>query len=59
MLVKLEDVHKTAFKMMWGLYEFFIMPSGVINAPVQFMNMMNDLLGEYLDKFVWCSFTMS
>ena len=22
------------------------------NAPAQFMNMMNDLLGEYLDKFV-------
>ena len=28
------------------------MPFGVINAPAQFMNMMNDLLGEYLDKFV-------
>ena len=29
-----------------------VMPFGVTNAPVQFMNMMNDLLGEYLDKFV-------
>ena len=28
------------------------MPFGVTNAPVQFMNMMNDLLGEYLDRFV-------
>ena len=28
------------------------MPFGVINAPAQFMNMMNALLGEYLDKFV-------
>ena len=28
------------------------MPFGVTNAPVQFMNMMNDHLGEYLDKFV-------
>ena len=28
------------------------MPFGVTNAPVQFMFMMNDLLGEYLDKFV-------
>ena len=28
------------------------MPFGVTNAPAQFMNMMNDLLGEYLDKFV-------
>ena len=28
------------------------MPFGVTNALAQFMNMMNDLLGEYLDKFV-------
>ena len=52
MQVKLEDIHKTAFKMRWGLYEFMVMPFGVTNAPAQFMNMMNDLLGEYLDKFV-------
>ena len=29
-----------------------VMLFGVTNAPAQFMNMMNDLLGEYLDKFV-------
>ena len=29
-----------------------VMPFGVTNAPAQFMNMMNDLLGEDLDKFV-------
>ena len=28
------------------------MPFGVTNAPAQFMNMMNALLDEYLDKFV-------
>ena len=28
------------------------MPFGVTNAPAQFMNMMNDLLGKYLDQFV-------
>ena len=28
------------------------MPFGVTNAPAQFMNMMNDLLGEGLDLFV-------
>ena len=28
------------------------MPFGVTNAPTQFMKMMNDLLGEYLDRFV-------
>ena len=46
------DVHKTAFKTRWGLYEFLVMPFGVPMPLVQFMNMMNDLLGEYLDKFV-------
>ena len=53
MLVKLEDVHKTVFKTRWGLYEFSVMPFGVTKAPTQFMNMMNDLLGEYLGKFVF------
>ena len=52
MPVKPGYVHKTAFKTRWGLYEFLVMPFGVTNAPAQFMNMMNDLLGEYLDKFV-------
>ena len=52
MPVKPGDVHKTAFKTRWGLYEFLVMPFGVTNAPAQFMNMMNALLGEYLDKFV-------
>ena len=52
MLVKRKDVHKIAFKTRWGHYEFLVMPFGVTNAPAKFMNMMNDLLGEYLDKFV-------
>ena len=52
MLVKPEDVHKTTFKTRWGLYEFLAMPFGVTNAPAQFMNMMTDVLGEHLDKFV-------
>ena len=50
MLVKPEDVHKTAFKMRWGLYEFLVMQFGFTNVLAQFMNMMNDILGDYLDK---------
>ena len=46
------DVHKIAFKMWWGLYKYLVMPFGLTNAPVQFMSMMNDLLGDYLDQFV-------
>ena len=45
MPVKPRDVHKTAFKTRWGLYEFLVVPFGVTNAPSQFMNMMNALLG--------------
>ena len=52
MPVKPGDVYKTAFKTRWRLYEFLVLPFGVTNAPAQFVNMMNDLLGEYLDKFV-------
>ena len=29
-----------------------MMPFGVINAPSQFMNIMNDVLSDYLDDFV-------
>ena len=46
------DVHKIAFKTRWGLYEFLVMPFGIPNALAQFMNMMNALLGDYLDKSV-------
>ena len=28
-----------------------VIPFGITNAPTQFMNRMNVLLGEYLDKF--------
>ena len=52
MLVREQDIPKTASKMRWGLYEFLVMPFGVTNAPLQFMNMMNDILSDYLDEFV-------
>ena len=52
MPVKPEDIHKIEFKMRWGVYEFLVMPFGITNTPAQFMNMMNALLGKYLDKFI-------
>ena len=50
--IRLGDVHKIAFKMWWELFEYMVMPFGLTNAPAQFMSMMNDLLGGYLDQFV-------
>ena len=51
-LVRPGDVQKTTFKMWWELFEYMVMPFGLTNAPDQFMNMMNNLLGDYLDRFV-------
>ena len=59
MPVREQDIPKTAFRTRWGLYEFLVMPFGVTNAPSQFMNMMNDVLSDYLDDFVLVFLTTS
>jgi hypothetical protein len=50
--IRTEDVPKTAFTTRYGLYEFLVMSFGLTNAPAYFMNLMNKVLMEYLDKFV-------
>ena len=40
-LVKPEDVQKTAFRSRYGHYEYVVMPFGVTNAPAVFMDYMN------------------
>ena len=52
MPMRQEDIKKTAFKTRYGLYEGLVVPFGVTNAPAQFMNLMNDLLQDYLDEFI-------
>ena len=52
MPIRQEDIRKTAFKTRYGLYESLVVPFGVTNAPAQFMNLMNDLLHDYLDEFI-------
>ncbi|XP_066162169.1 uncharacterized protein, partial [Oryza sativa Japonica Group] len=51
-LIREEDIPKTAFTTRYGLYEFTVMSFGLTNAPAFFMNLMNKVFMEYLDKFV-------
>jgi hypothetical protein len=45
-------VPKTAFVTRYGQHEFTEMPFGLTNAPAFFMNLMNKVFMEELDKFV-------
>jgi hypothetical protein len=45
-------IPKTAFITKYGLYEFTVMSFGLTNALTFFMNLMNSVFMDYLDKFV-------
>ena len=44
------DIPKMAFRTLYGHYEFLVMSFGLTNAPTAFMNLMNRVFEEYLDK---------
>ena len=50
--IRQEDIPKTAFSTRYGLYEYTTMSFRFTNAPAYFMNLMNKVFMEYLDKFV-------
>jgi hypothetical protein len=52
MRIRPSDIPKTTFSTQYGLYEFTVMSFGLTNAPAYFMNLMNKVFMEYLDRFV-------
>ncbi|GKB12925.1 putative reverse transcriptase domain-containing protein [Tanacetum coccineum] len=47
-----EDILKTTFKTRYGHFEFMVMPFRLTNAPMVFMDLMNQVCKSYLDRFV-------
>ncbi|GJV45483.1 putative reverse transcriptase domain-containing protein [Tanacetum coccineum] len=50
--VREEDIPKTAFRTLYGYYEFQVMSFGLTNAPAVFIDLMNRVCKPYLDRFV-------
>ncbi|GKF57883.1 putative reverse transcriptase domain-containing protein [Tanacetum coccineum] len=50
--IKEEDIPITAYKTLYGHFEFQVMPLGLTNTHAVFMDLMNRVCKPYLDKFV-------
>jgi hypothetical protein len=48
------DDWKINFQTYYGHFEYVVMPFGLINAPIVFQHLMNDVFYEYFDDFMVC-----
>ena len=46
------NIPKTMFRTRYGHFEFTVMPFGLMNVPVEFMDLMHRVFQPYLDQFV-------
>jgi hypothetical protein len=49
--VKERDIHMTAFRTHYSLFEYHVLPFGLCNAPAGFQAMMDRVLAPYLSNF--------
>jgi hypothetical protein len=52
MKIRPSDIPKTTFSTWYGFYKFTVMSVDLTNAPACFMNLMNKVFMDYIDKFV-------
>jgi hypothetical protein len=52
MKIRSENIHKTVFVTRYGQYEYTVISFGLTNAPAYFMNMINKVFMDELDKCV-------
>ena len=50
--IRLGDEWKTAFRTCYGHFEYTVMPFSLMNAPIGFQHMVNDIFRDFLYIFI-------